>query len=365
MIKPLTTLHLINNLETLYKSKVFFNKSKMQLYSLICLLFFLFCGCTQNELDIDISDVNTVTLKPMRLEKDLFEINANNIDDKTKMLKQKYGQFYEYYLMNFIAPNGTLDSNYKNSILSFTSDKDVREAYLDLEKIYTDKTFESIENEINNSIKRFHYYFPEKTYPKKLITVCSGWNYAFAYMDSALVVALDMYLGDSSKFYAMLNYPAYQVRKMNQYHVVSDIIRGWMLTEFDKVEAGDNLLSHTIFYGKLFYAINALIPQAADSLIIGYTGNQLKYCKKYEKQLWGYFAEKNRLYVNDLNTVKKLTSDGPFTGEIHKDCPPRIAMWVGWQIVKNYMKNNKEVKMSDLMKDGNAQSILSKSRYRP
>jgi hypothetical protein len=37
--------------------------------------------------------------------------------------------------------------------------QDVREAYLDLEKIYTDKTIESIKNEISNSIKRFHYYF--------------------------------------------------------------------------------------------------------------------------------------------------------------------------------------------------------------
>lgn len=163
----------------------------------------------------------------------------------------------------------------------------------------------------------------------------------------------------------MLRYPQYQVRKMNKENMVSDIMRGWMLTEFDKSEAGDNLLSHTIFYGKLFYTIQALMPDAADSLIIGYSQQQMDYCKKYEKQLWGFFAEKNRLYESNLNTVRELTSDGPFTGAIHKDCPPRIAMWVGWQIVKQYMKNNKEVTLNALMKNNDAQSILNKSKYRP
>lgn len=71
------------------------------------------------------------------------------------------------------------------------------------------------------------------------------------------------------------------------------------------------------------------------------------------------------MYENDLKILRELTSDGPFTGAISKDCPPRIAMWVGWQIVKSYMKNNKVVTLSDLMNETDAQKILSKSKYRP
>jgi uncharacterized protein YjaZ len=81
--------------------------------------------------------------------------------------------------------------------------------------------------------------------------------------------------------------------------------------------------------------------------------------------LWGYFAEKNRLYENNLKTVQELTTEGPFTAAISKDCPPRIAMWVGWQIVKSYMKENKNITLKDLLKEKDAQKILSKSKYRP
>lgn len=349
--------NIINKLNT--------NSHRVFKISLGLLFAFLFSACNHDPMDVDVESVQTNPIKVMRLEQDLFKLEANNILPQTQALKSKYGMFYEYYLMNFLAPKGTIDSVYQKSVLNFTHDKDVRSAYQFAQSIYDDQTFGKIASEVNDCVKRFHYHFPTKKLPTKLITVSSGWNYAFAYLDSALVVALDMYLGDTCMLYGMLRYPQYQVRKMNKQNMVSDIVRGWMLSEFDKSEAGDNLLSHTIFYGKLFYTIQALMPDASDSLIIGYSMVQMDYCKKYEKQLWGFFAEKNRLYETNLNTVRELTSDGPFTGAIHKDCPPRIAMWVGWQIVRNYMKNNKTVTLNDLMKDNNAQVILNKSKYRP
>jgi hypothetical protein len=143
------------------------------------------------------------------------------------------------------------------------------------------------------------------------------------------------------------------------------VARGWILTEFDNSTPENKLLNHCVFYGKLFYAVNALLPEAEDSIIIGYTGAQLRYCKTYQKKLWAYFAEKNRLYDNNLELIRELTGEGPFTGSISKDCPPRIAMWVGWQIVRSYMKNNKAESLEDMMMEKDAAKILNKSKYRP
>jgi hypothetical protein len=184
-------------------------------------------------------------------------------------------------------------------------------------------------------------------------------------MDSALVISLDMYLGDTAKFYQMLRYPYYQTRKMDKEHLLPDIARGWMLTEFDDKVPENTLLHHTIFYGKLFYAIEALLPETADSLIIGYSAKQMQTCKQYEKNYWSYFADKNRLYENNMNTIRELTSEGPFTAAISKECPPRIAMWIGWQIVRSYMNKNEKVSLQELMDENDVQKILSKSKYRP
>jgi hypothetical protein len=325
----------------------------------------LLFACHTNPLDVDVSSVKTEPLKVLRLEEDLFVLKASNFDEGSAKIKAKYGSFYEHFLINPLRVNGTKDTLYKAMVLDFVMDKNVREAYEDVRKLYPSSKFETLASEVDGCVKLFKYHFPKRKIPTRLITCTTGWNYAFAYLDSALVISLDMYLGDTSRFYQMLRYPQYQARKMSDHYILPDIARGWMLTEFDNNMAENTLLNHTIFYGKLYYAINALLPNTADSLLIGYTSKQMKICKDYEKNYWSYFAEKNRLYENNMNTIRELTSEGPFTGAISKECPPRIAMWIGWQIVKSYMKNNKNVTLEELMADTNAQKILSKSKYRP
>lgn len=329
------------------------------------LLFFLLFSCQSDPLKMDVSSVETVPLQVLRLEDDLFTINSKNLISQTGALKAKYGSFYEHFLINPLGLQGSNDTMYPSLVLDFVNDQNVKDAFQSVQNIYTAAKMEEISDELNTCVKRFKYHFPNRNLPTRFITCTTGWNYAFAYMDSALVISLDMYLGDSSIFYQMLRYPQYQVRKMNSQHVLPDIARGWMLTEFDNNMAENTLLNHTIFYGKLYYAVQALLPETADSLIIGYSAKQLKTCLENEKNYWSYFAEKNRLYENNLNTIRELTSEGPFTAAISKECPPRIAMWIGWQIVRSYMKQNKEVTLAELMEDTNAQKILSKSKYRP
>lgn len=331
----------------------------------ITISLFIVFGCKPDRLNIDTSSINTKPLELLRFEDDFFALTPANFNEQNEKISSKYGNFYEQFLVNPLRVNGSRDTACKAMVLDFVLNHDVKECYDYVKKIYPKAKLERIVNELNLSVKRFHYHFPERKLPTRLITCTTGWNYAFAYLDSALVISLDMYLGDTAKFYHMLRYPQYQTRKMNEYHVLSDIARGWMLTEFDNAVPENNLISHTIFYGKLYYAISALLPETADSIIIGYSAKQLNTCNAYEKNYWSYFAEKNRLYESNLNTIRELTSEGPFTSAISKECPPRIAMWIGWQIVRSYMKHNQNVTLEELMSEPNAQKILSKSKYRP
>ncbi len=332
---------------------------------LVALLLFLLISCSNTSLEVDVSNIDILTPEAKRLDRDLFQLNSENFKTVSDHIYASYGTVYEKYLMNPIRVNGIEDSLYKKSILTFIQDKDIRHAQKNIQSIYTDEKINELQKEIASSLKYFKYHFPTRKLPNQIVYCLTGWNYAFAYVDKSFIVGLDMYLGENSEFYSMLAYPYYQTKKMNVSYILPDIARGWILTEFDNSETENTLLHHSIFYGKLFYAVNALLPEYQDSLIIGYTGKQLQYCETYEKKLWGYFAEKNRLYENSLELVRELTSEGPFTGSISKDCPPRIAMWIGWEIVRAYMKNNKEVSLEELMAENNPSKILNKSKYRP
>ena len=328
----------------------------------IALILTTFTGCNSDPLDVDVSTINTDPVRILRLERDFFSINSQNIVQKTGEINKKYGAFFNRFVNSTI---NRPDSGYQKSILLFVGDKDMRSAFEEIQKCYTDIDLAKIEAELNDCVKRFKYHFPKRKLPQRFVSYMSGFNYNIAYTDSTIGIGLEMYLGDTSRFYKMLQWPAYKVRNMKQNYMVPDVVRGWLLTEFDNTDPVNNLLNHMIFYGKIYYACEALLPNAPDSLKIGYSKEQMIYCKTYEKNLWGFFAEKNRLYENNLRTITEFTSEGPFTGAISKECPPRIAMWVGWQIVRSYMNNNKKVTLAELMNEKDAQKILSKSKYRP
>ena len=326
---------------------------------------FLLNACKQNNLDVDTSNIKINEIKTLRLENDFFALTEGNYLAKTNDIKNKYGTFYDRYIFSFLNKRGAFDSTSKPTILKFIADKDMKAAYKAVKTIYTDAKLQDINTEVNDCAKRFKYHFPKRNLPNKLVTCTNCFNYSVAYVDSALVVGLDNYLGDTAIFYQMLQLPQYKTRCMNQNYILPDLVRGWLLTEFDNAEPVNTLLYHTIFYGKLYYCINALLPNTPDSLLIGYSQKQLNYCKANEKNSWAYFAEKNRLYENNLKIVQELSAEGPFTGAISRECPPRIAMWVGWQIVKSYMNKNENVTLEQLMTEKDAQKILNKSKYRP
>lgn len=322
----------------------------------------LIYGCSHDKLDVDVTSIEVPVVKFMRFEKDFFAITPQNISVKSQELEKKYGAFYHMFVNTV---QGRSLPNDTNAILAFTSNKDMHDAYLETQKQINDADLQQLETGLTDCLKRFKYHFPNRKLPKHFTTCMSGFDYSFAYPDSVMAVSLEMYLGRNNVFYKMLQWPQYQVRVLNKEFMLPDMVRGWLISEFDNGQPVNNLLNNMIQFGKVFYACDALLPETHDSIKIAYTTAQMNYCKEYEKNVWGYFAENNRLYENNMKTIGELTSDGPFTSAISKQCPPRIAMWIGWQIVRSYMKNNEKVSLDELMNEKDAQKILSKSKYRP
>lgn len=322
-------------------------------------------GCGNNQLDIDTSSVKLEPIVFKRLDKDVFSLTPENASSKMNEYQKKYSTFYTRYISSIVNNGGKVDSLYSQTLLRFINNQDIKNAYRDLTKTYTDNDVELIGDDMTEAVKRSKVFFPKRKSPQQFVTFMSGFQYNVVYVDSTLGVGLDMYLGSSNVFYNMMELPKFRTRTMNKEHVLSDAVRGWIITEFDNADPVNNLLNHMIFYGKIFYVCDALLPNVQDSIKMGYTTAQMDYLGKYEKNVWGFFAKDNKLYDNDMKLVSEFTSDEPFTRAISKECPPRVAMWLGRQIVKSYMEHNENVSLDDLMNEKDAQKILSKSKYKP
>jgi hypothetical protein len=64
-------------------------------------------------------------------------------------------------------------------------------------------------------------------------------------------------------------------------------------------------------------------------------------------------------------SIKRFIDDGPFTASFTEESPARTGVWLGWQVVRSYMKQHPEVKLTDLMDNKDFQGMLNQSGYQP
>jgi hypothetical protein len=147
-----------------------------------------------------------------------------------------------------------------------------------------------------------------------------------------------------------------------------EVLKTIFMAKYDERKLVDqSMLSNMIQAGKMLYFTEVLSPDMEDSIRIGYTKKQLKWCEDNDGQMWQHLTSENILYSTDAYLISKYLKEAPFTSAegVPNESAPRLGEWVGWQIVRNYMDNNREVTLDQLFNDKDYKKILQKSKYKP
>ena len=236
-----------------------------------------------------------------------------------------------------------------------------RELYTEVQKKYAN--FGAVQKELEVLFKNIKYNFPETKTPK-VITVISEMDYnkKVIYTDSLVIISLELYLGKEHKFY---QFPKYLEQNFEQNQILPDVVSAFSIQKIAPVN-DKNLLSQMIYFGKQLYLKDVLLPEYNDADKMGYTPEQIKWCEENESYMWRYFIENEMLYSDDQKLANRFINPAPFSKfylEIDNESPGRVGAWLGWQIVRSYVKNN-EVSVDQVLKT-NAKEIFEKSKYKP
>jgi hypothetical protein len=178
-------------------------------------------------------------------------------------------------------------------------------------------------------------------------------------------LGLDMYLGADSEYYERIGIPLYRRVNMTQEKILSDALAIWLNSKFLYNDSIDNVLAHIIHEGKIIYFLSKLLPGESESLLIGFTGDQLTWCENNEEQMWLDMVERKLIFSQDAMDIRKLTGIAPFTSFFTSESPGRAAVWTGWQIVIEYADRNRNLSMKQIMENNDYQEILRLSKYNP
>jgi gliding motility-associated lipoprotein GldB len=332
-----------------------------KLFCLMAIAFLSIYACQRNPLKPDISGID-VKISIKRLDVDLFKVTPQNQDSLIRELRTAYGEFFILYNKNIIALGNPSDAQYPVYLQKFLTDS-MRIA----SKNKVDSVFHSLkwlENKLETAFRYYKFYFPQKEVPQ-IYTVISGFNQSVVTTSNALGISLDNYLGAKCSFYRMLGLPQY--KKMNMYpeKIPTDALYSWGVSEFEQNDISDNLLSEMIYQGKLLYFLDCMFPDDPDYIKIGYQPDKIDWCKAHENSMWTYLIENKLLYSTDRMNIRRFIGQGPFTASFTNESPGKAGAWIGWQIVRQYMKKNPDISLPELMKENDSQKILSQSGYAP
>ncbi|MEE9348940.1 MAG: gliding motility lipoprotein GldB [Flavobacteriaceae bacterium] len=317
----------------------------MKNYFLISLLFIFIISCKEeNKLAVDVSNINAeVTFK--RFEQVFY--GSNELD--LKKIKAEYPYFFSH----------DVDSIWIKKM----KDTDEQELYKETQKVYPNLKLEK--EQLKDLFKHIKYYYPKFVEPSKVVTLNSNVSFEqrVVYMDSLLLISLDVFLGKDSKIYE--DYPDYIKEQFTKEHLIvsvaEQLVRPIVFPSKDR-----SFLARMIQQGKIKYALDAFLPTITNAIKNGYSKEKQNWVEGNEAMIWQFFMENKLLYDTSKELNKRFIDFAPFSKfylDIDNQSPGSVGSFIGLQIVKAFMKHN-DVSLPDLMIMEN-ETIFKKSKYKP
>ena len=317
----------------------------MRFFIIVFLILLTITSCSSdNKGFVDVSSID-VEFLVNRYEVDFYKPNKENLP----LLKNKYP---------YLFPRSFSDS----LAMSKMSNKEEIDLFNETQKIYSD--ISGLELQLTSLFKHIKYYNPKFKSPN-ITTMISNIDYdsRVIYADSILLISLDVYLGKEHEFYS--DYPKYIKENNTKENIIVDIANSISVNLIPSLSSR-SFIGKMIHQGKKMYLLDLYLPTISDKLKIGFLEKKLDWAVANEEDIWKYFIERKLLFSTDTKLNKRFLDNAPFSKfylENDNQSPGRIGAWLGWQIVRSFMRNN-DVSLQQLLKI-NELDLYKKSRYKP
>lgn len=224
--------------------------------------------------------------------------------------------------------------------------------------------FEQEEKDLELLFKYVKFHFPEFKKPE-VVTLTSSVDYRnkVVKVDTLLFVSVDTYLGGTHKYYGAI--PDYIARNLDKKQLISDVSNLYAKQFVSKTNQR-SFIDQIVYFGKLLYLQDLFTPFDAEHKRIGYTKEELAWAKANEGMIWSYFVDNKMLFSTDKSLSNRFIAEAPFSKfylEIDNQTPGMLGKYIGWQIVRSFMKKN-DVSLRELSTIS-GDELFNKSKYKP
>jgi hypothetical protein len=307
----------------------------------------------------------TLDVKILRFDSFFTGLTPANFPYRMVEAQKKSPVMYKFFIEN-ITEAGRISNPgfYMPRLKDFLLNPYTTELYNDVRKKFPD--LRVYEKQLGNALARIHYFYPKDTLPQ-LYSMVSNFAYGIVTYDHIMAISIDHYLGKDYKYYPDL-YPRYMIKFFEPEYMVTDVIKTYFTLKFpEETYSGKNMISQMIYHGKMLLFLDMILPDVPDSIKIEYSQMQLDWAKANEGEFWNHLINQQLLFESNNEKIDRYFSEGPFTNAygVPAECPPRIGQWTGWQVLRNYVQNNKDASLISVLSEKDDNKLLNGSKYKP
>lgn len=224
--------------------------------------------------------------------------------------------------------------------------------YAQIKAVFGD--YSQLKQEFTDAFKHIKYYYPSFKVPKIKIAM-TGLGSFFGrdlYLDDEVIfISPDYFAGKNARFKP--REPYYIQRRYAPKFIVPVIVQA-ISRNYNKIDIADKtLVADMVTRGKELQFVKTMLPCTPDSLITGFTARQMANVNDLDnrKVIWSHFVQTQILFDRTVRKKKAYMGERPYTAEVGvgKECPGKIGWWVGWQIVRKYMKKFPKKTIQEVM----------------
>jgi hypothetical protein len=302
-----------------------------------------------------------ITGKEVQIKIEQFQDSLANIQSKKALvgILTRQPMMRDYIFRRSEYPD---DSAFVRQLYSRFTHPSIDTLISETKKVFGDLS--NLEAQFNEAFSHIRYYYPDFV-PPRIQTAISLPDTDMLVTDSLIIVSLDHFLGEGAKYRP--NMYQYLLRRYDPDDIVPSCVLLFGISDnVNKTDLKDKtVLADMIAYGKSFYFAKHMLPCTPDSVLIWYTAEEMKGARENEDLIWARLIQDKVLYSTSAIDKRNFLGDRPNTIQVGEKCPGRIAQWIGWRIVEQYMKENPDVTLQEMMANSDAQEIFKTSQYKP
>lgn len=309
----------------------------------------------------DVSDIS-VNVGLQRFEQDLFALDTNHLQEGLSTLAQQYPDFLPFFLTEIAHDQTNPDESPLDAISGFAKSPQVRRLNDSCQAAYPDLA--GLHRDLTEMMRYYRYYFPQKPLPRFVTAVTEFIGDAYAVNDTLVMIGLDMFLGEEFSGYNPDFFPYYLRRQFQPAYITTKVAMA-LSSKVVGPPPGERILDHMINNGKILYLMDCLLPAVPDSMKMGYTREQLEGCIANEQEVWARLLALQVLYQPLNAKNQKIVMPSPSTDIVFQESPGEVGNWVGWQIVKAYMRRYPDTSLEKMLNLRDSQQFLEQAKYKP